>query len=402
MTRSRRTRAPRGRVLLVCGALQPEHDGVADAVLRLAEALRAQGAVVRILHTGPASGVRGARTVGAGWTLGALLTARRYARGADVVHVQFAPSMYRFRIGVGLLPAALPRRLPLVVTLHEYGWWSFAPAVPQPVWQRLERARRLDRETALLVPRAAAAVVTNPAHEHALRQRFGGGVRERRIPIGANVAVAGGIDRDDARRTVRARFGLAPDAVLIAFFGFVHPVKGVRYLADAVARLGEEGRDLHLLVVGGFTSMALPEDEARAFEAELRGWIEAVGATPRTRITGFLPAEEVSRLLLAADLAALPFTAGVTTKSGSLLSVLAHGLPTVVTGGEEPEEALAAVALVVPEVRDARALEAGLRTLLDDRQRATALAEAGAAFAAERDWARIAEQHLDLYRAVAP
>ena len=59
------------------------------------------------------------------------------------------------------------------------------------------------------------------------------------------------------------------DAELVVFFGFVHPVKGLRYLVDAVARLAGEHPRLHLLVLGGFTSLALPEDEAAAFRDEL-------------------------------------------------------------------------------------------------------------------------------------
>jgi hypothetical protein len=40
---------------------------------------------------------------------------------------------------------------------------------------------------------------------------------------------------------------------------------------------------------------------------------------------------EVSALLHAADAAVLPFTAGVTGKSGALLAALGHGVPTAVT-----------------------------------------------------------------------
>ncbi len=39
----------------------------------------------------------------------------------DVIHVQFAPSVFGFSRAVGLLPLLLPRGVPLIVTLHEYG-----------------------------------------------------------------------------------------------------------------------------------------------------------------------------------------------------------------------------------------------------------------------------------------
>lgn len=388
----------RPRVLLVCGELRPGLDGVADYVVRLAAGLQAEGARVRILCVGPAPRGVGARSVGTRWNALALLRAARAARSADVVHVQFAPSMFRFRAGVGLLPLAV-RRAPLVVTLHEYGWWRWERRLPEGLWRRLERAGLADRETGLLVPGADAAVVTNPAHEAVVDERFGRRVRTAAVPIGANVGVVP-TDVDRARREVRADLGVDQDAPLVAFFGFVHPVKGVRYLAEAVAALAAEGRDLRLLVVGGFESLALPAGEAADFEAELRQQVADAGAGDRTVFTGFLPEPAASRLLAACDLACLPFTAGATAKSGSLLTVLGHGLPTVVTappGAPDPELADGGRVLAVGPVRNGAALADGLRRLLDDPALAARVGEAGRRWAGERDWPRIARRHLALY-----
>jgi glycosyltransferase involved in cell wall biosynthesis len=388
-------------VLLVCGRLDPERDGVGDYVVRLAGALRARGAVTRIVHTGRDAGVRDARCVGSAWSGPALLRVARAARQADVVHVQFAPSMYAFRIGVGVLPAFVGSQR-LVTTLHEYGWWRWEHLLPQALWQVLEAWRLADRESALLVPRSRAVIATNAAHAISVQRRFPRGPRVVTIPIGANVSVAPGMDRGAARGEVRAELGLAPDAVLLAFFGFVHPVKGVRYLAEAVAALRAEGRDVHALVVGGFESLALPADEAVAFESELRGQIAAAGAREHLHVTGFLEPEQVSRLLAAADVGVLPFTHGVTAKSGSLLTLLAHELPMVVTAGEEAEPELADGdrVVVVPAVRDGAALAAGVRRVLDDEPLAAGLARRGADWAATREWDAIASRHLELYAGV--
>ena len=384
------------RVLLVVGRLDPERDGVGDYVVRLAEALRRRGATTGILHVGAHVAVPGSRSVGRSWGPSALLRAMRAARTAEVVHVQFAPSMYRYRIGVGLLPLLLRR--PLVTTLHEYGWWRWERLLPEPVWRRLEALRLADRETALLVPRSRRVVATNAMHAQTVRDRFAD-LAVDVVPIGANVQVAAGIDRAAARRQVCAAYGIPPEAVLLAFFGFVHPVKGVRYLAEAVGMLAEEGRHVHALVVGGFESLALPGREAADFERDLRADIAAAGTTDRLHITGFRDPGEVSRLLAAADVGVLPFTHGVTAKSGSLLTLLAHRLPTVVTAGEQPEPELldGRRVVVVPQVRDGAALAAGLRRVLDDPASAARLAEEGAAWAATRDWGVIADRHLAVY-----
>lgn len=389
------------RVALVAGALRADLDGVADYVLRLADELRMAGVAVRVVHTGPADDPvpPGSIRVGDAWTSRAMLRAAAVLRAADIVHVQFAPSMYRFRGGVGALPLALAG-VPIVVTLHEYGWWRWA-AAPAMLWRPLERARLLDRETGLLVPRSRRVVVTNPAHRAALDARFGVLRGVESIPIGANVAVDATIDAPAARHDARAQLGVTAGATVLAFFGFVHPVKGVRYLVEALAALRAEGRDVHLLVVGGFESLALPAEEAAAFRAEVEGRILDAGVGDAVTITGFLPPDDVGRLLAAADIAVLPFTAGVTTKSGSLLTVLAHGLPTVVTLGAAPDPELinGTTCIVASTVRDPAALVAAVRRL-DDPALRQRVADGARSILAARSWPAIARRHLDLYRSV--
>jgi glycosyltransferase involved in cell wall biosynthesis len=370
------------------GRADPAHDGVADYTGRLAGALRAAGTeVVDVpVDPGPRGAIAAARAVRAG--------------SADVVHLQFAPSAFGFS---GWPGAALPDLLgtrPLVTTVHEYGWWSSAPWVPAGLWHPLERARLLDRETGRLVPRSAAVVTTNAEHELALHDRFPA-TAVHRLPIPPNVTVAPGTDR----AATRARWSLPDDAEVVAFFGFVHPVKGLRHLVDALARLADERPRLHLLVLGGFTSLALPADEADAFRDELNGHVAAAGVTDRVTITGHLPAPDVSAALAAADLAAFPFTAGATTKSGALLAALEHGLPTIVTRrpdqGADPELVDGRTVVVAPAVRDADVLVTALRRLLGDPAFAASVGAGGRELLAGRDWETLAARHREVYAAVA-
>jgi glycosyltransferase involved in cell wall biosynthesis len=219
------------------------------------------------------------------------------------------------------------------------------------------------------------------------------------VPLAPNVPDLGPADRD----AVRARLGIPRDAEVVAFFGFVHPVKGLRHLIEALARLRGAGRcRLHLLILGGFTSLALPEDEARAFRAELTAWTRVCGVAEHVTITGHLPAAEVSAALHAADLAAFPFTAGATTKSGALLSAFAHGLPTLVTAADLPDPELVdgETVVVAPRVRDALVLVEGLARLLDDEPLRRKVAAGGAALMAGRTWEEIAATHREVYAGV--
>ncbi len=370
---------------MVQGRADPERDGVADYARHLTAALRDAGEdVVPVPVLGPREAAE-----------------RLHALKPDLAHVQFAPSAFGFSARPGLLPDRV-RGLPFVTTLHEYGWWSSPRRVPGALWRPLERARLWDRETWRFVPRSSAVLTTNAGHSAVLRERMGRTAVQ--VPLAPNVPdlwkTSSGVpaDRDETRR----RLGVPADAEVVAFFGFVHPVKGLRYLIEALARLRGAGRNLHLLILGGFTSLALPEHEARAFCEELTAWVQTCGVTRHVTITGHLPAAEVSAALHAADLAAFPFTAGATTKSGALLSAFAHGLPTLVTAADPPDPDLVdgTSVVVAPRVRDALVLVDGLARLLDDEPLRRKVAAGGAALMVGRSWEEIAATHRAVYAEV--
>jgi D-inositol-3-phosphate glycosyltransferase len=369
-------------IAVLSGRAAPGQDGVADYTSHLVDALRDAGTDVEAVAVDPGP-------------LGAARAARRVrALRPELVHLQFAPSAFGFSPWIGLLPDAVGA--PVVTTLHEYGWWSAPGWVPSSVWTPLERRWPVDRETWRLAPASAAVVTTNAGHAAAVAQRVDRPTVT--IPLAPNVPDCGPVDA----RAVRARHGIPADAQVVAFFGFVHPVKGLRYLIEAVARLRTRHPRLHLLLLGGFTSRALPAREADAFRDELVGRAVDCGAADIVTITDHLPAAEVSAALHAADVAAFPFTAGATTKSGALLSAFAHGLPTLVTAADPPDPELVdgATVVVADRVRDVDALVEPLARLLDDPALRDRVAAGGRGLAVDRTWPRIAAAHQELYASV--
>ena len=404
------------RIALVCGEYDPEHDGVSDYTRRLAAELQASDAeAVIVTSRQRAAALSGVRGAAGAWTfVGAAQTARLLlGLRVDLVHVQFAPSAYEFRPGIGLLPLMLCHGPPVVVTLHEYGWWKWQPrllpgAVAQAAWPRLERAGWWDRETLMLAPRSARVVVTNDVH---LRQVAGrlpaSGPRVARIPIGVNLlpAQAPGADRDadpaKVREAVRAELGARADAPVVAHFGFAHPNKGLEDVIEAVGRLRRVRTDLRLLVVGGSESLALRGHQAVAYRRRLQQLISDRGLGRSVTFTGYQPAAEVSRLLAAADVAVFAFTHGTTAKSGSLLTALAHGLPAVATVADPPDPLLrdGRTTLLVPR-HDPAALSAAIDLVLSDRRLADRLARSGKALVERHSWSSITAAHRRLYAQV--
>jgi len=414
------------RVGLVCGDFRPARDGVAHYTARLAAELSRRGLDVLVATGAPGGGggasvpVRGGTDVqGEGakvpvsvvtdsWGVRGVRRAARAlaAEDLDVVHVQFAPSAYAWHGAVGVLPGLLGGGARLVTTVHEYAWWSWGPRPLQAVlartaWPWLERRGWWDREAGLLTARASAVVATNPVHAHALRARLPRAAVVE-VPIGANLGVAAAAGAD-TRRSVRAELGLGGDAPVLAFFGFIHAVKGIRHLVEALALVRADVPGAHLLLIGGFESLALRGRQATDYAAEVRAMIAVRDLSGTVTLTGWLPEAQVSRLLSAADVAVLPFTAGTTTKSGSLLACAEHGLPIVATAADPPDpELVDGDAALLVGVRDTEALAKAMTRVLQDLDLAAALSLGARRLAASHGWAAIVDAHLRLYAGDTP
>ena len=395
------------RVGLVCGHFDPARDGVADYTRHLARQLRAVGCESLICTGNRYARTPGEEIVGVTdrWDVrGVRRAARTISRlPLDVVHVQFAPSAFGFSRAVGLLPLLLPAGTPVVATLHEYGVWTADGAgggLRSAFWSVMEQ-QRVDRETLVLTVEADRLLVTAPEHADVVRARFADRRLEvTHVPIAPNIPVAR-LDGEDLPSAVRASLGLPPDARLAVFFGFLHPVKGLAGLIEAVAAVRRGIPGLRLVIAGGGESHSVHGGAADAMRRGLEDAARRHGVEQHVIFTGYLREDDVSRLLRAADAAVFPFDAGVTAKSGSLLAALAHGVPTIATSPpgvlDRPTE-VEGVLRVPP--RNTAALADALRLVLSDRALATRLAAAGRVCADRWTWPKIAGLHAQMYAEV--
>ena len=394
------------RVGLVCGELEPARDGVADYTLQLASALREVGCQPVVLTTHQHAKAIGEPAIGVTprWTWRGVSQAGRAIRqlALDVTHVQFAPSVFHFSRAVGMLPAFLASASPMVVTLHEYGVWragGITRSLRSTAWSYVERCGWLDRESLLLPPQSRYIIVTNPQHRTIVSQRWPAlNDHVVEIPIGSNVTRAP-IARDEARSAIRERLSSVKDAPLIVFFGFLHPVKRLTGLIEAAAGLRAEHPDLHVVIMGGGESHSVTSNAAARLREHLMRAATSLGVADRVLVTGYLPAAEVSRMLLAADAAVFPFDDGVTLKSSSLLAALEHEVPTIATLPAQHDASATDAVLWIPP-HDTPAIERALRRVLSDATLAMQMRQAGLALIARRRWSQIAAQHMSAYQRV--
>ncbi len=317
------------RIAFIAGEFQPLQGGLGDFTRELARACQAAGHDTHILtRTAPGApaqesldGVSVHRLItGWGW--------RTWGRAAgfvrqvqpDIVNLQYQAAAYQMHPAINLLPAALMRRPPIVVTFHDLRVPYLFP-----------KAGPLRQQAIISMARAARAViVTNVEDEDTLRRA--GLARVFRIPIGSNIAPAKteGLDRG-----VWLREHGAPDsAYTVGYFGFLNESKGGETLIRALADLRAQGLDVKLILIGGQTGDSDPTNQRYARRLmELAGRLDAQA---HIIATGFLDPHGVSEAFAACDCIALPYRDGASLRRGTLMAALAHGSAIVTTTPRVP------------------------------------------------------------------
>jgi glycosyltransferase involved in cell wall biosynthesis len=373
-------------VLMVVGDYPPVLGGIADYSRRLATALDACGVRVTVLtgtHAAcPAESREGQvsvlRTM-EGWRLRdapALLRAVDRMGERTVVHIQYPAVAFRRNPMINLLPALLRRSrpgLPVAVTVHD---------------ARVMRRRWRARVAPMLAAAEAVIHVDAPDGPYLQRWTWRNRPVTACIPIGASIPPVEASAAD--RQAWRAALGLPGPEPVVSFFGMMYPHKGLPELVAAVERVRASGTPLRLLVIGDF-------DRATPFERTVgdlfregmeRGWLVWLRGADE---------EGVSRALWSADLAALPFHSGAASNRSSLLSSLAHGLPTVTTRGPAtPEGFEEQFPVRMVPVRDAAALARAIQAELEVRPDAQGdLTRRSVSVIPS--WEEVAAQHAELY-----
>jgi glycosyltransferase involved in cell wall biosynthesis len=371
------------RMAVITGEYPPDPGGIADYTALLVRAVTDQGHTAEVVlpatSTQPslAPGVRSWHV--RGWTLRDAGPSAKTVRETrpDAIVLQYVPQLYG---SAGCAPGlvALMRRIaaergrgPTVAILHElYSPWGRSPREWAISLIHRVQLRRLLRAV-------DTAVVTNPRYLQTLRD-LAPAMPTHMIPVGATVAPAPNRHRHGEH--------VWPDgsSLLLGDFSFASVSKRPGLLLDALRAVGDRGS---LLCIGG-----LPVD-AKAMRAFERRVLEA-GMADRVRVEPFLRADAVSSLMSTIDIYLHTAETGASTRSTSLASALAHGLPVVAfRGAETPTFYEEAMVLVTPG-DDLGFCEAVAR-LSRDRRARNHLGQAGrSAFAANQSWPVIAARLL--------
>jgi glycosyltransferase involved in cell wall biosynthesis len=376
------------RIDLVFPVLPPRFDGIGDHTARLACALAGRGHRVRVLTAqddwAPIDGVAVERAFQL-----PPLSGVRHLLGAvrrdppDLLFLQFNQFSYG-RLGFNPVLPWTVRRIKRALPRTRIAWMAHEEFVP-PTSLKRRLMRTWQRGQFWALGRAADVIALSTSSWVGKFRPWFPGTPMHHLPVGSNIPRA-----PMTRHAARRRLGLVDDCFVLGYFG---SIRGSRHLApvrEALGRLhrASGGRAL-LLYIGHHGA-----DLARSLDG-----------LPM-RDAGPLPAEEVSRHFSAMDLYLAPFVEGVSTRRGSFMAALQHGLPVVATRGAQTDAVFLdhdGRALDLAPETDAAAFAGAAERLFRTPGRRQGLARAGRAlYDARFDWAVLARTVETFLPSTAP
>ena len=260
----------------------------------------------------------------------------------DAVLLMYLGLMYKYHPMVTFLPTFSKRLFPQVpfVTRYESAFVGANPLKTSIVSRAFRRlivqwvgSRNVAYSSGTLLRDSDSIIALCERHRAMLIQEWSP-VQEKvmLIPPPPNLFIvpSGG---SKARDRGRARLGFTSFEFVVTFFGYLYPLKGVETLLRAVAILHKQRPNVRLLFIGGKVGLEVPG--GKSYFDDMQALAEELHIDQITTWTGAFRSEEedASLCLHASDVGVLPFLEGVQLNNSSFASMIAHGLPIIVTRG---------------------------------------------------------------------
>ena len=176
-------------------------------------------------------------------------------------------------------------------------------------------------------------------------------------------------------------------------WGLLGPGKGIEWAIDAFALL-DDLDPAPTYVIAGATHPKVRERTGEAYREMLIERAQRGGSCSRISFDdSYRDLESLTDLIRSADLVVLPYDSADQVTSGVLVDAVAAGRPVVSTSFPHAVELLASGAGIVVPQRDPAALAAAIRSVLDDPDRANAMAAEARRLAPELSWAAVAARY---------
>jgi glycosyltransferase involved in cell wall biosynthesis len=266
----------------------------------------------------------------------------------DAVFLMYIGLMYNFHPMVTFLPTLSKRLFPHMpfVTRYESAFVGADPSKTgvasraiRKLMVRWAGTRDVAYSSGTLLRDSDAVIALCERHRAMLVHEWRPVIdKVKLIPPPPNLHIASNA-LGTARTRGREGLGLKSDDFVITFFGYLYPIKGIDTLLRAFAEISAQRPNAKLLFIGGKVGLAV-EGGASYFD-EMQALAKQLHIDQRTIWTGSFKSEEedASLYLHASDVCVLPFLEGVQLNNSSFASMVAHGLPILVTSGPMMDKA---------------------------------------------------------------
>jgi glycosyltransferase involved in cell wall biosynthesis len=360
------------RILLVSGSLPPMKCGVGDYTAQLAKAIvRCENMSVAVLTDAAATPIPSdfefeVFPLAHSWRMADIAPIASMVRRwrPDIVDIQYPTQGY----GSGYFPWLLPAlfriaNIPVVQTWHEY------------------HPETMGRRNLLNAMLGGGLIAVRPDYKRMMSALYRWLIRRKQFRFIPGASAIPTIRLSDAERSALRLRVTSTSNRLVVFFGFAHAAKRIELLFE----IADPERDRLALICD--------LNSADAYQESILKSINRAPWAGKANVTGFLPSDEVARILAAADAVVLPFQNGGGLWNTSIRAATAQGTFVLTTscerhGYDSSENVYYARPEDVPEMREA------LRTFIGNRNSETVKDPCS-------EWDSIASEHVSLFKAVA-
>ena len=370
------------KVLIISGAYPPMHAGEATNAYHLCKQLVERGIEVHVLtsvgNVGTADAHIHVHPIMQSWGWTELFRARTFLKSCvpDAVFLMYIGLMYKCHPMVTFLPTLCKKLFPNVpfVTRYESAFVGADPSktgflsrVFRKLMVRWAGVKDVAYSSGTLLRDSDSVIALCERHRAMLIEEWPSvGNKVALIPPPPNLFIASN-DGDQARQRGRKRLGVEPTDFVVTFFGYLYPIKGIETLLRAFATVSAQRPEAKLLFIGG--KVDLDVQGGASYFDEMQTLAKTLQIDGRTTWTGAFKSheEEASLLLHASDVCVLPFLEGVQLNNSSFASMVAHGLPIIVTRGPLMDQAfIHGENVLTCEPKDHQAVARLILSVMDD------------------------------------
>lgn len=203
-----------------------------------------------------------------------------------------------------------------------------------------------------------------------------------------------------SKKEIREKFDVSMEDFLLINFGFINQNKGFESIFHALRKVIDNGLQVKLLIIGELHDGR--NSKLGKYYNDLKTLSSKLQLNDYIRWIGYLKDIDVSKSILCADAAIMPFRDGITGKRSSFWSVLDHGIPAITTIPVEkhlPDGMKNGRNVLLATIDDSDSLSMAITKLVNDEKFCKMIGAGGKKLVNEKySWDQLAKELNIIYK----